>query len=216
MPVTLNQWEAAKGAPLTKVATEVELSGVQAGDTLRPGDALAATVTAADGGAVAGSVTFTVGDLTIDAPIAEENGVYTAETVVPDTDAAGDAVELSASFAGFDVLAGSAASAVDVVLGDPPTLEVEASVTSRCVAGKVVQVVTVTNGDDVPLTVTTTGVYGSKTFASVTAGKSASASFTTRLASIPAGSITLTASASVDGGTLTFTTDAAYPAAHCG
>ena len=216
LPVTLNQWEAAKGAPLTKVATEVELDGVEPGDTLRPGDAVAATVTAADGGAVAGSIAFTVGDLTIDAPITEENGAYVAEAVIPESDAAGDAVQLSASFAGFDVLAGSAASAVDVVLGDPPALEVEASVTSRCVAGKVVQVVTVANGDDVPVSATVAGAYGSKTFASIAPGKSSSASFTTRLVSIPTGAITLTASSSADGGTVTFTTDAAYPAANCG
>ncbi|MCH6231173.1 family 43 glycosylhydrolase [Microbacterium sp. CFH 31415] len=216
LPVTLNQWEAAKGAPLTKVATEVELDGVEPGDTLRPGDALAATVTAADGGAVAGFVRFTVGHLTVDAPIVAKDGAYVAEAVVPETDAAGEAVQLSAAFADFDVLAGSAASTVDVMLGDPPVLEVEASVSARCVSGKVVQVVTVSNADDVAVSATVTGAYGSKTFASIAAGKSSSASFTTRLASIPTGSISLTASAAVAGSPVIDTTEVTTAPASCG
>ncbi|MBD8022592.1 immunoglobulin-like domain-containing protein [Microbacterium gallinarum] len=216
LPVTLNQWEAAKGAALTKVATEIELDGVEAGDTLRPGDALIATVSAADGGAVAGSVTFTVGDLTVDAPIVSKDGVYVAEAVVPDTDAAGEAAELTAAYAGFDVLSGSISAPVAVVVGDAPVLAVEASVTARCVAGKVVQVVTVTNTDDVAIGATAAGAYGSKTFASIAAGKSSSASFTTRQPSIPLGSLTLTATATVAGAPVTLTADAAYPAATCG
>ena len=58
LPVTLNQWEAAKGAALTKVTTTTELEGLAAGDALHAGDVLTARVTTSDGGAVAGSVRF--------------------------------------------------------------------------------------------------------------------------------------------------------------
>ncbi len=95
-------------------------------------------------------------------------------------------------------------------------LEVEASVATRCVGGKVVQVVTVANGEDVPVSVTLSGAYGTKTFTSLAAGKSASASFTTRLPVIPAGSITLTASATVAGSDVTDTTEVSTSPASCG
>ena len=66
-------------------------------------------------------------------------------------------------------------------------LDVTGAVTARCVAGKVVQVVSVTNGEDAPVAVSVSGPYGTKTFASIAAGKTASASFTTRLGrSLPA------------------------------
>jgi hypothetical protein len=215
MPVTLNQWESAKGAPLTKVATAVDIEGVVAGDTVRSGDVLTARVSAADGGAVAGAVRFSVGDVEFESVLTARDGGYVAEAVVPESDAAGQPVELKAEFLGFDVLSGSSAT-VEVNFGDEPALAVEASVTSRCVSGKVVQVVTVTNADDVPLSATAAGPYGSKSFASLGAGKSASASFTTRQASIPLGAVTLTATATVGGAPVTVTTDAGYPAANCG
>ncbi|MFB8146760.1 family 43 glycosylhydrolase [Microbacterium sp. NPDC056003] len=103
-----------------------------------------------------------------------------------------------------------------VVVTAPEGLEVEASVTARCIGGKVVQVVTVANGEDVPVSVTMTGAYGTKSFASLAAGKSASASFTTRLASIPGGSITLAASATVAGSPVTDTTEVSTAPASCG
>ncbi|HEX5858397.1 MAG TPA: immunoglobulin-like domain-containing protein, partial [Microbacterium sp.] len=193
LPVTLNQWEAAKGVAATKVATTTELRGLAEGDTVRPGDALTARVGAADGGAVAGDVRFELGDLIIEASVREVAGEYVAEAIVPETDAGGDAVQLTATFEGFDVLAGSAAPAIAVAHGDAPSLDVSATVAARCVAGKVVQVVTVTNSDDVAVSASASGPYGSKSFASIAPGKSTSASFTTRLAAVPSGSVTLTA-----------------------
>ncbi|MBD8022591.1 family 43 glycosylhydrolase [Microbacterium gallinarum] len=103
-----------------------------------------------------------------------------------------------------------------VTVTAPEGLEVEASVTARCVGGKVVQVVTVANGEDVPVSVTVTGVYGTKTFASLAAGKSASTSFTTRAPGIPSGSMTLSASATVAGSPVTDTTEVSTAPASCG
>ncbi len=90
--------------------------------------------------------------------------------------------------------------------------EVTATVASRCVAGKVVQVLTVTNADDVPVTVTAMGAYGAKTFAALAPGKSASASFTTRLAAVPAGTIGVNATVE----SVTAEQQIAYPILTCG
>lgn len=97
-----------------------------------------------------------------------------------------------------------------------PALDVTASVAARCVAGKVVQVLTVTNGEDVPVSVSASGQYGTKTFAALAAGKSASASFTTRAVSVPAGSVTLTATATIAGTPVTHTAEVTTAPASCG
>ncbi|HEX5859621.1 MAG TPA: family 43 glycosylhydrolase [Microbacterium sp.] len=91
-------------------------------------------------------------------------------------------------------------------------LDVTGAVTARCVAGKVIQVVSVTNDEDVPVAVSVSGPYGTKAFASIAAGKTASASFTTRLQAVPSGSITLTATGS---GSATLTEEIAYSPANC-
>ncbi|HMR50166.1 MAG TPA: family 43 glycosylhydrolase [Arachnia sp.] len=97
-----------------------------------------------------------------------------------------------------------------------PSLDVTATVTSRCVAGKVVQAVTVTNGDDVPVSAEVLSAYGSRSFAELAPGRSASAAFTTRLVSMPEGVVTLTATATVDGETVAADVDVASAAATCG
>lgn len=97
-----------------------------------------------------------------------------------------------------------------------PQLDVTAAVTTRCVVGKVVQVVTVTNGEGVPVTITATTPFGTKAFGQVAAGKSTSASFTTRLGAIEPGTVGLTATATVGGETVTVETDVAYAGASCG
>ena len=94
-------------------------------------------------------------------------------------------------------------------------LDVTGTAATRCVAGKVVQVLTVTNGEDVPVTVSASGPYGSKTFTSLAAGKSASAAFTTRQASIPGGTVSLTATATVGGSPVTTTIDVDFLSAGC-
>ncbi|WP_137845851.1 LamG-like jellyroll fold domain-containing protein [Microbacterium sp. 2FI] len=103
------------------------------------------------------------------------------------------------------------------VTGDPePSLDVSAVVSARCVAGKVVQVLAVSNAEGVPVSVTATGAYGSKTFAAVAAGKTSSTSFTTRQQAIPAGTISLTAAATIGGETVTADQQVGYPTATCG
>ncbi|MCC2031469.1 family 43 glycosylhydrolase [Microbacterium allomyrinae] len=97
-----------------------------------------------------------------------------------------------------------------------PALDVTGSVTARCVAGKVLQVLSVTNAEGIPVAVSVSGPYGSKAFASIAAGKSSSTSFTTREASIPSGVMTLTATAHIGGAPVTVTAEAVYPTANCG
>jgi len=216
LPVTLDQWESAKGAALTTVATTTELEGIAAGDALRAGDVLTARVTAADGGAVAGVVRFRFGDTVVDAPVVAREGGYVAEVLVPETDAAGEAIALSAEFPGFDVLAGSASPIVAVVLGDAASLDVSATVAARCVAGKVVQTVSIANAEDFPVSVTAAGAYGSKSFPAVGGGTSAAAAFTTRLAVVPAGTVTITATATVGGAPVSHTQEVDSAPASCG
>lgn len=213
LPLTLNQWESAKGLALTTVATSTALEGVSEGQTFSPGDVVTARVTAADGGAVAGEVRFRFGDTVVDAPVVARDGGFVADVEVPELRAA---VALSASYQGFDVVAASASAGVGVVIGElEPELAVSAAVTSRCVTGNVVQVLTVTNGAGVPVSATASTAFGSKTFA-LAGGKSASASFTTRQASIASGAAAVTATATFDGSPVTVTLDQHYAAASCG
>lgn len=82
---------------------------------------------------------------------------------------------------------------------EEPRLEVDATVTARCVAGKVVTVVKLTNANDVAVDLSATTAFGAKQFAGVAAGKSVSASFTTRRASIEAGHVTVGIAPTADG-----------------
>lgn len=95
-------------------------------------------------------------------------------------------------------------------------LDITGAATSRCVAGKAVQVVTVTNRDDVPVQLSVTGPHGQKSFGTVQPGKSASASFTTRLAGYPAGSLALTARGTVGGQPVSVDDEISYAGANCG
>lgn len=97
-----------------------------------------------------------------------------------------------------------------------PSLDVSAEAASRCVAGKSVLTVKVTNGDDVAVAATLATPYGSKSVAAVAAGKSSSQVFTTRLAAAPAGVVEVTATATVDGQPVSTVVEAEYPAHSCG
>ena len=83
------------------------------------------------------------------------------------------------------------------------TLDVTAETASRCVAGKSVLTVKVTNAETVPVTASVTTPYGSKSSVTVAAGKSVSSAFTTRLANAPAGTAEVSATATVEGEELT-------------
>lgn len=103
------------------------------------------------------------------------------------------------------------------VLADPaPELQVEASATTRCVAGKVVLAVTVTNEDEVPVTASVATSYGTKSSITVAPGKSVSNAFTTRAVNIAADAADVTATGSIDGEQVTTEVEAAYAAKTCG
>jgi arabinoxylan arabinofuranohydrolase len=97
-----------------------------------------------------------------------------------------------------------------------PTLDVSAAAASRCVSGKSVLTVKVTNADEVPVSATVETLYGSKSSIAVAAGKSASTVFTTRLGSVPGGTATVTVAAAVDGQPVSAVVQAPYPAHSCG
>ncbi|ANJ25953.1 family 43 glycosylhydrolase [Agromyces aureus] len=90
---------------------------------------------------------------------------------------------------------------------------VEATATTRCVAGKAVVVATVRNADDVQLDVTATSAYGAKSYA-LDAADSASASFSSRAKSIAAATVTVAAADPADPGR-SLSVTAAYPATGC-
>lgn len=83
-----------------------------------------------------------------------------------------------------------------LTIGDPTTVaaaaDVTASATSRCVAGKVVAIVSVVNGEESDAIVQVETPYGTKRDVTVKAGATASASFSTRQASIETGTVSVT------------------------
>ncbi|MFK4761663.1 family 43 glycosylhydrolase [Microbacterium sp. ZW T5_45] len=87
-------------------------------------------------------------------------------------------------------------------------LEITATATTRCVAGKVVLVATVANDSDRAVTASIGSAYGAKTV-TIAAGASASASFSTRLTTVPAGTVDVVATA--DGATDAVTQAAVDP-----
>jgi S-formylglutathione hydrolase FrmB len=106
----------------------------------------------------------------------------------------------------------SGTKVVTITVGD--VLQASAAASVRCVAGKALVYVTVTNADTATVDLALSSTYGSKSFTGIAAGKSAVQSFTTRLASVPAGSVTV--DASVTGGPSTPTQGtASYPATSC-
>ena len=97
-----------------------------------------------------------------------------------------------------------------------PALDVAATATTRCVAGKVVLAAQVSNPNDVAIAATITTPYGSKVIASLLPGKSASQAFATRAGSIDAGSISVDVSGTVDEDPATASAAVPYSAATCG
>ena len=103
------------------------------------------------------------------------------------------------------------------VTGEPvASLDVSAVVSTRCVAGKVVQAVTVSNDEDVPVSVTTTSPYGVKSSASLAPGKSVSHAFTTRQATINGGSVEVEVEAAVEGDVVTASRTVSFGSTSCG
>jgi hypothetical protein len=95
-------------------------------------------------------------------------------------------------------------------------LAVTGTATARCVAGKAVLTVSIANGDDVPVGVRLESTYGTKTVASLGAGKTSSHAFTTRAAVLPQGEAVVTATATVDGEDVTTVVNVPYAQTACG
>jgi beta-xylosidase len=96
-----------------------------------------------------------------------------------------------------------------------PSLDVELSAGTRCVAGKVVITVRATNAEAVPIAVDFETPYGSKSVASVAPGASVVHAFTTRLVSVPDGAVSAESSATIDGRPVSTESEASYPARTC-
>jgi hypothetical protein len=183
----LQNWTAIEAVSST---TTVSVAGREA----------TASVTAADEGDVAGTVTFTGGDWTSTVALVDGAATVTVPAGVTSVTAAYDGYR--------DELVTTSASDAAPVGG----LSVDAAAAVRCVAGKGQVVVTITGDPEVASEVTVTTPYGSKTV-SLAAGAKTSAAFATRLTTVPAGSVAIAATGP-DG--QTHDGAAAIPAVTCG
>ncbi|MFB8385741.1 M14 family zinc carboxypeptidase [Microbacterium sp. NPDC055910] len=96
---------------------------------------------------------------------------------------------------------------------DRSLVDLDAQVTTRCLAGKVYTSVTVKNNDSVPADITVTSDHGGKSFTAVQPGKTVSVSINTRTATLTAGDIGITGTA---GDRNDLTTSVTYAATNCG
>ena len=185
IPITLREWNSIRGIPNEDVATTVEVSA----DDVRAGDStdVTASVSAADGFETGGQVRFSLGDWS--ETVYLEDGE--ASATLP-ADLAEGAQTVKAEFLGHDILLASEATASFEVL---PAVAASVAVSSRCVGGKVLLTVSVTNDDERMIAAQIGSDFGAKQVGAVVAGKTHSSVFTTRAANIPAGSVTVTVSA---------------------
>jgi len=214
------EWQLVQEAPTGSLMDDahrsgdlVAVDGVEAGASLLLNGAVADPANAKTHANVSGHVwavsgsspAIDLGAVTFDA---NEN----ATVAIPASFTPASAVKLAVQFDGSATIWGT----VNVVTPTPPaSLQVTAVAGSRCVAGKVVQTVKVTNAETFPVAVTSTSAYGNKSYGTLGAGKSSSAAFTTRMDSIGAGTVTVTASATVSGEPVTVTKPVGYAAASC-
>lgn len=91
-------------------------------------------------------------------------------------------------------------------------LDLQPTVTQRCVAGKAYLAVSVKNADDVAADVQIATPYGSKTLTGLKAGATVTSTFNSRLATAPAGEIEVTGTA----GGLVYSGTVEYSAHSCG
>ena len=95
------------------------------------------------------------------------------------------------------------------------TLDLAATADTRCVVGRVVQTVRVSNDDDVPVTVTVSSPYGERE-TTLPAGRAASFAFTTRQVDIDEGRVSVTGEATRDGDLVSDSLTVEYDARSCG
>ena len=168
----LNTWSAVAAVASTTALTA-------------DGRTVTAEVSAADGGDVAGTVTFTGGSWSQTVALAGKKATATAPAGV---------TEVTAHYDGYSDgrVSPSTSASVEVAV-----LDLTTTATTRCVAGKVSEVISVKNDDTVAATVTIAGAHGSKTV-SIAAGKTVSTVFSTRTATFAGDTVSITGE-SVDG-----------------
>jgi len=128
-----------------------------------------------------GGSSHSVGTVTLDAETPSKVMSYDIELAEAGT----VVITLTATNAQSPMLSWVAASA------EQTAAPVSAAITTRCVAGKLVQVVTVTNDGDVDATVSVASPYGTKEATTLPAGRSASHALSTREANIDASTVTV-------------------------
>ena len=145
------------------------------------------------------------------------NGLTGRDTFVRRVHFAADGLPIFDMESDEEVAPGNREVSVTVtVAGEPePALDLSAVVSARCVSGKVVQTVSLTNNEAFAVGVSATWPYGTKSTASLAAGRTVSYAFTTRLPSIESGIVGVSATATVGGQTLTAAQEAAFAASTC-
>ncbi|MEV8271792.1 immunoglobulin-like domain-containing protein [Microbacterium sp. NPDC077184] len=178
IPITLREWNSIRGIENPDVETTTAVAVIDGVAT--------ATVTAADTFQTGGIVRFQVGEWSETAYL--EDG--TASVDLP-ADLAEGEQQISAAFLGHDILLASDVTAEFTVA---PVVAVSVALSTRCLAGKALLSVTVTNDEDHPVAVEIDTAYGDKTIARLEGGRASSYAFSTRHAGLPAGEVTVTAS----------------------
>ncbi|MEE6282539.1 immunoglobulin-like domain-containing protein [Georgenia sp. MJ170] len=200
IPITLREWNDIRGIPNTDVATTTQLA-VDSQSLVAT-----ATVEAADGFETGGQVRFTAGDWSETVHL--EDGV--AEVALPGSLELGEHV--TAEFLGFEILLDSQDTAP--VESGSPLDGVTVTADTRCVVGRVAVTVRATNGAEVPVNLTATSSWASRSVAGLAEGKNFTHAFTTRAPSVPAGTVTVDVSATIDQET-TLQVEAPYEARSC-
>ncbi|MET7133192.1 GH92 family glycosyl hydrolase [Cellulosimicrobium sp. MI9406] len=185
---------AAEGVTLAVgQTTDVALAQVAGG---REGADLRAAVTWGDGSDVAAG---TVADGAVTGAHAyTAAGTYTAYVVVDD---------------------GWTSQVVEVpvtVTEGQPTLAVDVTVSTRCLAGKAYVAVRAENGEDVPLAIRLVTPFGTKEVAAVAPGANAYQSFATRATAVEAGTVTVEATRGTGDEEVTASIQTDYAAVTCG
>ncbi|MFU8876298.1 family 43 glycosylhydrolase [Micromonospora sp. SL4-19] len=103
-----------------------------------------------------------------------------------------------------------------VLKTESPWMDVSVVAGTRCVGGKVMVTVEVSNNEAAHVSASAGSAYGMRPFGAVPPGKRKSRPLPTDAASVPAGEVTVSASARVDGESLSASLKAPYDARSCG
>ena len=213
------EWQLVQEAPTSATLTPqraltslVSTTTVAAGSSLQLNAAVANPADAKTHADVNGRVYAIAGsadavDLGIVSFDAQEQGTVTIPASFTPSGDVKLVVQFDASAAVWDSVG---------VTAPAPALHVTAVASTRCVAGKVVLTVQVTNGSEVAVNVSTSTAYGSKSSAALQPSKSASSAFSTRLAAVGAGQAHVVATPVSGGDDGSVTVDAGFPARSCG